>query len=196
MKKLIIPFLSAVILLSSCSQALYKNKYNWVKAEPRPATDTSGTSVAVPSATDAVPLTGTDTLTEDSALTVASLSEEQVKLCSEISHSSLSENTKKRSAPETASEKPKKKKQKKNQTYYGPDYEKKGEGQGRTILKTLGVLIVFAGLAYLCSTGAVATAALVIGLGVVLGIVIAGVLIALAISFCLNLLFDLIGGNY
>ena len=33
MKKFILPFLSAVVLLSSCSQALYKNKYDWVKAD-------------------------------------------------------------------------------------------------------------------------------------------------------------------
>ncbi len=36
MKKIILPALLSIVLLSSCSQALYKNKYNWVKVEHSP----------------------------------------------------------------------------------------------------------------------------------------------------------------
>lgn len=34
MKKVILPALLSVVLLTSCSQALYKNKYDWVKVNP------------------------------------------------------------------------------------------------------------------------------------------------------------------
>ena len=38
MKKLIIPVLISIIALTSCSKALYKNKYDWVKVDRQPAT--------------------------------------------------------------------------------------------------------------------------------------------------------------
>lgn len=38
MKKFILPALLSIILLTSCSQALYKNKYDWVKVERQPTT--------------------------------------------------------------------------------------------------------------------------------------------------------------
>lgn len=34
MKKLIIPAMLSIVLLTSCSQALYKSKYDWVKVDP------------------------------------------------------------------------------------------------------------------------------------------------------------------
>ncbi|HTF06415.1 MAG TPA: hypothetical protein VK826_20425 [Bacteroidia bacterium] len=36
MKKLIFPALLSILLLTSCSQALYKSKYDWVKVDPAP----------------------------------------------------------------------------------------------------------------------------------------------------------------